>query len=78
MGFLTNSIVYDDTELCLQKCLGFKSFNTSGQAPEPTYCDDRQIIPTARRVCYSAFLTATRTSIISVMYTVLARRKYNN
>ncbi|UZN99325.1 uncharacterized protein OCT59_000603 [Rhizophagus irregularis] len=52
-----------------------KVFN---EAPEPTYCDDRQIIPTARRVCYSAFLTATRTSIISVMYTVLARRKYNN
>nr|CAG8605291.1 4651_t:CDS:10 [Entrophospora candida] len=58
-------------------------------APEPIYRGGGQIIPTARRVCYSSFLTATPrlmepvyyveiqapADCVSAVYTVLARRR---
>ncbi|KAF0462936.1 P-loop containing nucleoside triphosphate hydrolase protein [Gigaspora margarita] len=58
-------------------------------APEPLFRGGGQIIPTARRVCYSAFLTATPrlmepvyyveiqapADCVSAVYTVLARRR---
>ncbi|CAG8480432.1 928_t:CDS:10 [Diversispora eburnea] len=58
-------------------------------AQEPIYRGGGQIIPTARRVCYSAFLTATPrlmepvyyveiqapADCVSAVYTVLARRR---
>ncbi|RIA81512.1 P-loop containing nucleoside triphosphate hydrolase protein [Glomus cerebriforme] len=58
-------------------------------APEPIYRGGGQIIPTARRVCYSAFLTATPrlmepvyyveiqapADCVTAVYTVLARRR---
>ncbi|KAG9303617.1 hypothetical protein G9A89_018513 [Geosiphon pyriformis] len=58
-------------------------------ASEPIYRGGGQIIPTARRVCYSAFLTATPrlmepvyyveiqapADCVSAVYTVLARRR---
>ncbi|ORX88712.1 P-loop containing nucleoside triphosphate hydrolase protein [Basidiobolus meristosporus CBS 931.73] len=58
-------------------------------APEPIYRGGGQIIPTARRVCYSSFLTAAPrlmepvyyvevqapADCVSAVYTVLARRR---
>ncbi|KAI9022598.1 elongation factor Tu GTP binding domain-containing 2 [Hyaloraphidium curvatum] len=58
-------------------------------APEPIYRGGGQIIPTARRVCYSAFLTATPrlmepvffveiqapADCVAAVYTVLGRRR---
>ncbi|CAG8817378.1 26744_t:CDS:2, partial [Racocetra persica] len=58
-------------------------------APEPLFRGGGQVIPTARRVCYSAFLTATPrlmepvyyveiqapADCVSAVYTVLARRR---
>jgi U5 small nuclear ribonucleoprotein component len=58
-------------------------------AQEPIYRGGGQIIPTARRVCYSSFLTATPrlmepvyyveiqspADCVSAVYTVLARRR---
>lgn len=58
-------------------------------ASEPIYRGGGQVIPTARRVCYSSFLTATPrlmepvyfveiespADCISAIYTVLARRR---
>jgi U5 small nuclear ribonucleoprotein component len=58
-------------------------------APEPIYRGGGQIIPTARRVCYSAFLTASPrlmepvyyveiqspADCVSAIYNVLARRR---
>jgi U5 small nuclear ribonucleoprotein component len=59
-------------------------------AKEPLYRGGGQIIPTARRVCYSSFLTASPrlmepvyfveiqapADCLSVIYTLLARRRY--
>jgi U5 small nuclear ribonucleoprotein component len=59
-------------------------------APEPLYRGGGQIIPTARRVCYSAFLSATPrlmepvyavevqapADCVTAVYTVLAKRRY--
>ncbi|CAG8498929.1 10302_t:CDS:10 [Scutellospora calospora] len=58
-------------------------------APEPLFRGGGQVIPTARRVCYSSFLTATPrlmepvyyveiqapADCVSAVYTVLARRR---
>jgi U5 small nuclear ribonucleoprotein component len=60
-------------------------------ANEPIYRGGGQIIPTARRVCYSSFLMATPrlmepvnyveiqapADCVSAVYTVLARRRHN-
>lgn len=84
---LTKVIYYHSLQLAIRSV----KFRIIGAdlAPEPIYRGSGQIIPTARRVCYSSFLMASPrlmepvynvevqapADCVSAVYTVLARRR---